>query len=74
MNGGNLVEIFDGIDGLDTQEPSNHDVDDGDHLFSRDLSHKNRGKSLFGVYGHFEYCSYDLNCVKFVSQLVILAV
>ena len=32
-------EMVVGLDGLDAQEPSDHNADDGDHLFSGDLSH-----------------------------------
>ena len=41
--------MVEGLDGLDTQESSDHNANGGDHLFYGDLSHMHRAKGLFSV-------------------------
>ena len=39
-----------GLDDLDAQDPSDHNADGGDHLFSGGLSHMHQEKGLDSVY------------------------
>ena len=58
--------------GLDAQEPLDHNVDSGDHLFSRDLSHMHPGKSVFGVYNHASTQQYLMCSSRVVWGLWVL--
>ena len=54
------------MDGLDAQESSDHGVDGGDHLLSRDLSHMHRGKSVVGVNNKAATQHYSTHSAKLV--------
>lgn len=58
-----------GLDGLDAQELSDHNVDGGDHLFSKDLSHMHQGKGLFSVNNKSATQHYSTHSAKIAWRL-----
>ena len=57
---------------MDTQELSDHDMDGGDHLFSRDLSQMHQGRSVVGVNNHASTQHYLTCSAKVVWGLWVL--
>ena len=67
-------EMVAGLDGLDAQEPSDHNAHSGDHLFFGDLSHMHRGKGLVSVNNKATTQHYSMHSAKVVWGLWVLGV
>ena len=65
-------EMVEGLDGLDAQESSDHNVNGGDHLFSGDLSHMHQGKGLFSVNNKATTQHYSMHSAKVVWGFQVL--